>query len=339
MPRALITGASGFVGSNLAAWLCSRGWDVRCLVRTSSRTERLSSLDVELVRGSLDDADSLSAAVRGVDVVFHLAGRVAAHRAAEFVRDNVEGTRAVANACASQSRPPTLAFVSSLAAGGPGTLQAPRRETDIEQPVSAYGRSKLAAEAAAAEWAAGVPLSIVRPPMVFGQGDRASLQLFRSMKFLPIHPTPGLRRFPISLVHVTDLCDALERVALSGERVAALDNGAAAVAGRGKYYVAGDRAITYGELGRLAGQAAGWAVAALPTPRPFFWLAGAVGEAVGRIRGRPGIINLDKIRESMATGWVCSDEKIRRSLGYRPTATLEERFAETVAWYREQRWL
>ena len=104
MTLALITGASGFVGSNLARRLSNDGWEVRCLVRPTSRTGPLESLGVELGRGSLDDAASLADAVRGVDVVFHLAGRVAACRNEDFFRDNVEGTRAVAQAATSSRR-------------------------------------------------------------------------------------------------------------------------------------------------------------------------------------------------------------------------------------------
>jgi nucleoside-diphosphate-sugar epimerase len=338
MARALITGATGFVGSNLARMLSKQGWDVRCLVRSASRTGPLEAIGAELVRGSLHDPASLAAAAVDVDVVFHLAGRVAAHRASQFTHDNVEGTRAVTQACAAQTRPPVLVFVSSLAAGGPGTFAAPRRESDPPAPISAYGRSKLAAEEAAVAAADNVPLSIMRPPMVFGQGDRASLQLFRQMRFLPIHMSPGLRRFPVSVVHVTDLCDALIRVAEGGERVPAGEQ-SHTNHGAGRYHVAADRAVTYAEFGRLAARAAGWAVAALPTPRTVFWVAGSLGEVVGRIRRRPMIINWDKVRESMAKGWVCSDDKIRASLGYAPGAPLEKRFAETVAWYRAHGWL
>ena len=335
--RCLITGASGFVGSNLAQLMRREGWDVRCLVRGSSRLDQIESLGCEIVVGSLDDAASLAAAVAGVDVVFHLAGRTSALRASEFVRDNVEGTRLLAQACAAQPNPPVLVMVSSLAAGGPGTFKAPRRESDPEQPVSAYGRSKLAAEQAAVE-SGNVPVSIVRPPMVFGQADRASLQIFRGMKFLPVHPSPGMRRFPVSLVHVSDLCDALLRVAARGERVQSNGTPTSNVS-QGRYYVAADRNITYGELGQIAARAAGWTVATLPLPRPIFWLAGALGETLGRVRKRPALINFDKVREASAAGWVCCDEKIRTELGYQPSATLEEHFAATVAWYREHGWL
>ncbi|MBA3484158.1 MAG: NAD-dependent epimerase/dehydratase family protein [Pirellulales bacterium] len=334
----LITGATGFVGSNLARLLRREGWDVRCLVRSSSKLDQIDSLGCEIVRGSLDDDASLSAAVTGVDVVFHLAGRTAALRASEFTRDNVEGTRLLAQACAAQPNPPVLVMISSLAAGGPGTLISPRRECDPERPVSSYGRSKLAAEQAAVAVSNNLPVSIVRPPMVFGQADRASLTIFRGMKFLPVHPNPGLRRFPISLVHVSDLCDALLRVADRGERATA--NGApGATAARGKYYVAADRNITYGELGQIAATAAGWTVGTLPLPRPIFWIAGSIGEVLGRIRQRPAVLNFDKVREASAVGWVCCDEKIRTELGYQPSATLEQHYKETVAWYREHGWL
>lgn len=338
MSRCLITGASGFVGTNLAAYARAQGWHVRCLVRASSRIEPLESLGVDLTQGHLHDATGLQAACADVDYVFHVAGRVAALRADEYTHDNVDGSRRVAEACAAQPRPPVLVMVSSLAAGGTGTPAAPRRETDPDRPVSAYGRSKLAAEAALVAAAGEAPVSIVRPPMVFGEGDRASWQIFRGMKFLPVHPSPGFRRFPVSIVHVADLCDAMMRIALDGER-ANIERGAGAAAGQGKYYVAAERDITYGEMGQLAARAAGWAVAPLPLPKPIFWLAGSFGEAVGRLRGRPSIINFDKVREATAKGWVCSDEKIRTQLGYQPATTLEARFADTVAWYREHGWL
>jgi nucleoside-diphosphate-sugar epimerase len=338
MARCLITGASGFVGSNLARRMCDEGWDVRCLVRSTSRLELLQSCDVELVRGSLDDAASLRAAAAGVDAVFHFAGRVAALNRQEFTRDNVEGTRLLAQACGAQSTAPLLVMASSLAAGGVGTMQAPRQETDPDQPVSAYGRSKLAAERAALEAAPDMPATFIRPPMVFGQGDRASLRMFRGMKLLPVHPSPGFRRFPMSLVHVSDLCDALVRIADRGERITGRQ-AATAPPGTGRYYIAADRNVTYAEMGLIAAKAAGWAVAPLPLPKPIFWFAGALGELAGRRRQRAGIINWDKVREATAKGWVCSDEKLRTQLGYQPAATLEQRFAETVAWYRRQGWL
>jgi nucleoside-diphosphate-sugar epimerase len=140
------------------------------------------------------------------------------------------------------------------------------------------------------------------------------------------------------LIHVADLCDAIQRIATNGARVPN-DSKGDSNRWRGVYYIAAERDVTYGELGRLAARAAGWKVAATPAPRAIFWMAGAVGEAIGRIRRRPTIINFDKIREAMAPGWICSGDKIRRELGFQTMRPLEVRFEETVAWYREHGWL
>ncbi len=120
----------------------------------------------------------------------------------------------------------------------------------------------MAAERELATFADRVPASVVRPPIVFGPGDHASLQMFRGMKAFPVHPTPGFRRWPVSLVYVEDLCRALIDVALRGERLASSGEGggkpqatgeaAAAPPGQGVYYVAAQRHVTYGEFGRLA---------------------------------------------------------------------------------------
>jgi nucleoside-diphosphate-sugar epimerase len=338
MPRTLITGATGFVGANLAEHLHRLGWEVRCLVRDPARANHLRQLGLELAPGQLDDSDSLRRAVQNVDVVFHAAGRVHALGEEQFTADNVAGTRGVAQACAAATQPPTMIFISSLAAAGPSVLGQPRREGDIDQPISAYGRSKLAAERAAADLAGVVPLSIIRPPIIFGPRDRSSLSLFRSVYLSRLHAVPGRRKFPVSLVHVSDLCDALVRIAERGVRVTPSDNGQPDIA-PASYYVAAERTVMYGDLGRLVAQAVGRRVAVTPVPKFVFWMVGGMVEVLGRLRGRPGLLNLDKIREAMAPGWECSDEKLRRELGYLPGAKLEDRFVETARWYRENGWL
>ncbi len=333
MPSCLITGATGFFGSNLASRLCERGWSVRCLRRATSSTANLDGLPVEQVEGSLDDEASLQRAAAGVDVVFHLAGRTVAVRYTEFHRDNVDGTEAVARACLAQDARPTLVFCSSMAAGGPSENGRARSESESPSPVSDYGRSKLAAEQALAGLAGELPISIVRPPIIFGPADHASLTMYQGIRNLRLHPVPGYRRFPVSLIHAADLAAAFELVAEQGERVQ--KNGAA---GEGVYYASAERSVDYAEMGRLAATAYGRGVVALPLPKLFFRLAGRGGTLKGRITGRPGLVNRDKIREAVAPGWVCDDAKLR-GLGYSQAAPLEKRFAETVAWYREHGWL
>ena len=100
-----------------------------------------------------------------------------------------------------------------------------------------------------------------------------------------------------------------------------------------------ERAIDYGEMGRLAARAIGTSTLVLPLPKFAFWTLGAVSEAACQLARRPHYLNLDKMREVTAPGWVCLDEKIRLELGYQPAAPLEQQFAETARWYAEHQWL
>jgi dihydroflavonol-4-reductase len=333
MQRALVTGGTGFVGSNLVADLRARGWQVRCLVRDRQRATSLAALGAELQLGSLQDSRSLVDAAADVDAVFHVAGRVAAIRRQDFFLDNVEGTRAVVRAAAECAEPPIVVIVSSLAAGGPSRRGSPRRESEQGVPTSAYGQSKLAAEQAALEFADRVPLSIVRPPVVLGPGDRNGLQLFKSVQMLRLHLVPGFRLMPMSIVHIADLCEGMVQIAARGKR-ATRDNPST-----GTYYITSGPAITYGQMGSLAAKALGQRVLVVPTPKLVFRLTGGIGELLGRLRRKPGLINWDKMREAVASGWECSDEKLRTELGYEPPLSMEQRFIDTVAWYREHGWL
>ncbi|WP_148076064.1 NAD-dependent epimerase/dehydratase family protein [Bythopirellula goksoeyrii] len=334
MHKALVTGATGFVGSNLVVALRRLGWSVRTLVRDPTRAAHLAELDAEIVTGSLQVLDKLSEAVAGVDTVFHVAGRVSALNRQQFFEDNVVGTRTVMEACAKEPNSPIVVMVSSLAAGGPSQPGSPRQETDPDNPVSAYGESKLAAENEACKLANRVPLTIIRPPVVFGPGDHNSFKLFQGICMTRLHAVPGLRSMPMSIVHVADLSTALVQLAENGARVQPGTDHSAGV-----YYISSGRTISYGDFGRLAAAGLGKRVFVLPLPKAMFWIVGGAMEGIGQIRRKPGIFNWDKVREAVASGWECSDEKLRRDVGYKPAAPLEQRFADTATWYREQGWL
>lgn len=338
MTTALVTGASGFIGPRLVARLQSAGYDVACLVRRSSNTARLDPLGVRLIVGDVTDPDSLPAALAGVDTVFHLAGKLHAKSLADFLLVNEHGASNLAHACARRETPPTLVLVSSVAAAGPSSPGSANTEDDPPRPISNYGRSKLAGEVAARRFALEAPITIVRPPVVFGPGDRDGLQLFRGLKYTRLHLVPQLKGLPLSLIHADDLADAIARAAEQGERAAPHTRESPAH-GSGLYYAADPRATSWAEAGRMAAAALGVRVLVVRRRKYPFIVPALVGDAVGRLTGKPTLFGMDKLREASASGWVCSNDKAEQQLGFRPAKPLEERYRETVDWYREHGWL
>ncbi|MCS7303705.1 MAG: NAD-dependent epimerase/dehydratase family protein [Thermoguttaceae bacterium] len=338
MSKVLVTGGSGFVGSHLAEALVARGDQVTCLVRRTSRKEFLETLGVQLVYGDLGDVESLAKAVRGQEVVYHVAGLTHVLDRQEFYRVNAEAVGRVAEACAKAGpSPPVLVLVSSLAAAGPARHGRPRTEQDPPEPVSHYGRSKLAGEEAARNWADQVPITIVRPPIIFGPRDRACLEWFKCIKRFRLHFVPGWRRRRYSWIHIADLVRLLLAAAERGERLQKTN--LPERQSIGIYFADSGEHPTFAEMGRKMAAAMGCGVAVCYVAMPVLWTITAGIEAVSRLRRKPFYVNFDKIREASAGHWICSAEKAAVQLGFSPQASLDQRLHETVVWYRQAGWL
>jgi nucleoside-diphosphate-sugar epimerase len=342
MPLAFVTGASGFIGGHLVETLVKRGHKVRCLTRNASLAQSLAAPGVEVICGTLDRPTLLDDALWGVDVVYHLAGVTCALSREELFDINEAGCRWIAQACARQLRPPRLIVVSSVAAAG----SAPRGqicvEADLEVPISDYGRSKLAGEAAAAAWADRVPVTIVRPGIVFGPRNRAMLPVLKSIRRLNVHLIPGYHQPALSYIYVGDLVEILLRAAARGQLVPPPADGqpAGRERGRGIYFAVAPEYPTYADLGRIVGPLLSRPyVIVLPCLGPVPWIMAGASELWQKLRGVPNELNYDKIREALAESWACSAEAAKRDLAFAPPRPLAERLAETIAWYRREKWL
>lgn len=338
MAKVLVTGASGFIGTHLVAALAARGDEVVCLVRKTSKVDQLQTLGARLVVGDVTAADSLPAAVAGQQIVYHLAGRTLALRDRQFYEVNRRGVAHIAKACAGQETPPVLIYVSSLAAAGPAVDGRPRVESDPPAPVSHYGRSKRSGEHAAESFAHRVPTTIVRPPMVLGQGDHLALPLFRSVIRFGVHLAPGLRPQRFSLIHADDLVQLLILAAERGRRLPPLGQRGDSAA-QGYYFAACEQDPTYADLGRLVAESVGRRVLVIPTAMSVVRTVAAVGEAISQVRHQPLLMNLDKAREIAAGSWLCSARAAHEELGFEVGAPLIERLRQTAEWYRREGWL
>lgn len=330
MSRVLVTGATGFIGGHLVRALVERGDDVTCLVR-----REVPIPGARVVLGDMTAPSSLPAALREAEVVYHLASLLKVPWRREFHTVNVEGTRNVAAACAAMPTPPVLVVVSSLAAAGPapeGPDQRPRSELDLPVPVSIYGRVKLAAEEAARSYSDRVPLTIVRPPGVFGGGDRSFLKLFRSVE-RGLHVLPSRRTTSMSMIHAPELAKVLLLAATRGERATTTRHDA------GVYFYAHAEQPAYADLGALVASAMGRPPPiVIRLPGALTWLAAALSELAGRLRDTPTFLNLDKWREGTAGSWTISIEKARRDLGASPVP-LASALRETAEAYRAAGWI
>lgn len=332
--KALVTGATGFIGLHLCRHLRDEGWDVEALARPTSQTEPLQRLGIQVTTCDITMSQAMMPSVETADQVFHLAGLTKALRRDQLYAANEAGVRGILDACARKSNPPKVMLISSLAAAGPWHGR-PRVESDPPAPVSNYGLSKRAGEIVAESYATRVPITVVRPPIVFGEGDRSTLAMFKAVYWTWTHAIPGLVPQKFSLIHVHDLVRFIQ-AASRGETLPAGPSGT----GIGYYFADSGEHLSYGQLGSWIGQSLGRPITVpLPIPRPLVWVVGGLTEIMGQLRGTPNPMNLDKAREATAGSWWCSAAKAENQFQLRVTMSLLERLRQTAAWYREQRWL
>ena len=293
-----------------------------------------------VVEGDLSDSETLCRAMDGCSIVFHVAGVTLESPGRGKFSWNTKATEWVAGACRSMSPPPTLVFVSSLAASGVAEGGSPRRESEPPRPVSEYGHSKLAAEERLRAIAAEVPISIVRPPMVLGPGDRLGIKMFRAIWMTNIHVTPTWSKRCHAVVAVEDLATVLVRAGLHGRRLIPVERWTKdADRGVGIYHMATGLAIEYGELGRMVARSMGrrWCFV-LRLASPITRLVVSVVETGGALLRCSVYLNRDKYREITVGSWNCDGTKVAGELGFTPVESLVDRIAATTAWYRKHRW-
>ncbi len=327
--RVLLTGASGFLGSHIAEQLDQQGADVRALVRPTSDTRFLEALErVTLVRGAVGDKSSLLAATEGVDGIIHAAGLVKARTPAEFHRTNALGTANLLKA-ATQNAPHLERFVlvSSLAAMGPSEDGRPLPSDASPNPVTHYGRSKLAGEQAARAAAHALPITILRPAMIYGPRDREILPFFKSVQ-LGVLPLTGSPSSVLSAIYAADCAAACIR-ALEAD-----------VPSGSTYYLEDGTTETLSELiAHIENALDRRAWLRIPVPR-FVMYGAAIGSQVyGSVMGRAVMLTRDKLNEVLAPHWVCDSAEAQAALTWQPRVTFEEGARITGTWYRREGWL
>jgi 2-alkyl-3-oxoalkanoate reductase len=266
------------------------------------------------------------AAAQGATAIIHVAGIVKARNEAEYQRTNVEGTRNLVDAGRSQKGLKRFVLVSSLEAAGPSADGGPVPH-DQESPITAYGRSKLAAEKVALEAAAELPVTILRPGAIYGPRDQEILDAFKSVQS-GLMPTVAGGKAMGSFIFASDCAEACVR---------ALD---VDVASGSTYFLEdGSGARSQREFLELIESALGKkALVRFSLPVGLLKTVSYGVKAFGAVTNRAVMLTPEKAN-MLLHHFVCASGKACTDLGWKPEVPLEQGVPMTVQWYRENRWL
>ena len=302
---AAVTGATGFLGQHLVRALIDDGWRVRILSRRDPISPFWAGLTPEVVPGDLADSQAVARLCRGADLVVHAAGLIGGNDT-DLQRVNVDGVRQVAIA----ARSGHFVHVSSLVAREPA--------------LSAYAASKRAGEVAATQ-AFGAGATVIRPPAIYGPGDRETLRLFTLAARGPALPVlaPESR---IALVHVQDAARQIVHLARARR------------AGTVALSDAQPQGYGWREIMQTAAQAFSRNIPLVRVPDAALYFGAATDTFANRWRGRRAVFTFGKVKELTHLDWGVPAEE-RAADGPMPEFGLPAGFAHTIGWYRSQGWL
>jgi dihydroflavonol-4-reductase len=323
--KALVTGATGFVGAAVARALGAAGWQVRVLVRSGSDRGNLQQLAAQVVEGDLADLGSLERALAGCEGLFHVAAdyRLGARDPAPLYRTNVDGTRNILHA-ARTAGVARIVYTSSVATigipsdGSPGDEQSP---VALGNMIGHYKRSKYLAEEVARDAArAGMSVVIVNPSTPVGPGDikptpTGQLVLDAAAGRMPAYVDTGL-----NIVHVDDV---------AAGHLLAFERGRA-----GERYILGGEDMTLQTILAQIAQLVGRKPPRIRLPYAAVLPVAYVAEAFAKVSGRSGRVTLEGVRMSRKRMFFSSGKAVSE-LGYRWRPP-REAFGDAVRWFRER---
>jgi len=323
MENVLITGATGFIGSHTAELLLKQDYRVFGIIRDSSRAKALPD-GVESVVCPLFEPDSIIDLLKNADYFVHIAGLTKALNRKDFYNVNAESTKIWLKSLSIHSTHlKKFVLISSQAATRPSS--EPIDETVEPTPLTDYGKSKILAEKYAKNFMDKIPITIIRPPAVFGPRDKDIFFYFKlaSKGILPLVGDPD-RKF--SAIYVEDLASAILLAMVNPKSAGEI------------FFVTDGEIHTWREFAEQVGSAIDRKKIKIHLPGISLWVAAFFDEIFSFILRKPALLSFQKIPELLSP-WVADSSKIENMLGFKPKYDLKAAVAKTTKWYRDNGWI
>jgi nucleoside-diphosphate-sugar epimerase len=320
MTTAFVTGANGFIGSHLVRELLHKGYEVRCLIRRTSDLSALDGLKLILFEGDILESDTLEEPMKGVEYVYHLAAELMVTSRQEFEEANIQGTinmlEAATNFAANTLK--RFLFVSSQSAVGPGINADPIVESRQPAPISWYGNSKEKAEKAVKDFGSRLPVTIVRPSVVYGEREKDLSQVYTVLS-KRIQPKLGIKKKYLVMVYVSDLVKGMIQAAESNKTL------------NQTYFMNHTEILTSKTVIKTMAQAMKKECGVmLPVPLLVIRIAAPFAELLYHITRNRAQMTRDKAREVRQRFWVASAAKAKNDFGWEAEHHLLDGMKKTI---------
>ena len=324
---AVVTGASGLVGSHLVDNLLSKGFKVRCLLRKSSSLKWLEGKNVEIINSGLLDTEGLRKAFKGASYIFHVAGVVKSKTPEGYFSGNVDTTRTMLEV-ASEDKSTLKKFlvVSSLTVVGPASGGKPVDENTACNPITTYGKSKLEQERVALSYKDKLPVTICRAPAVYGDRDTEIFIYFQTFS-KGLTTTIGYNKKELSLIHVVDLVEGLYKAAVSEK-----SNGEV-------YFITSKEFYTWEQINSITSKILNKKPIIVKVPHFLVYTIAVIAQFFAMFSSKPATLNIEKAKDITQQYWICDHSKAQRDFGFIQQIPIEDGIKRTIDWYKMMKWI
>ncbi|MBI9069975.1 MAG: NAD-dependent epimerase/dehydratase family protein [Melioribacteraceae bacterium] len=323
----VVTGGTGFVGSNLVDLLLEKGHEVRCIVRKTSSLKWLKDKPVKLYDCGLLDKEPLKEVLENADFLYHVAGVVKAKKPEGYTKGNVDTTRVLLETCLDVNpKIKRVVIISSQTACGPSIGGHTCDEETLPHPITNYGRSKWQQEQLVAKYMDKLAITVCRPPAVYGQRDTDIFLVFQAFS-RRIMTLIGFDKKKVSLINVKDLARG---IFLSSQSEKAKGE---------TYFITSSEFYDWYQVGAAMAKVMNKKAVKIKIPHSVVYFLASLSQFFAMFKKEATIFNIEKARDMVQTHWTCNGEKAEKDFGFRQEISLEEGIKQTVAWYKEQKWL